>query len=191
MRHSDKVYSLNWCPTGRTTLVARLLIFPSSSRASASFDATTKVWDAVAGTCLYTLSGHMHPVYSVDFHPSGQYLATGSFDFNLLIWSTQVIAFFIIILGVDNRLENLCRRIVAVAVSLKCAGKSRETRLPYAMQTVLLLSSISKCDWSSSLDPHARQFLGCPGCRRHLSLPSNVHHRFLFFSLLFGVKKNS
>ena len=39
---------------------------------------------------MYTLSGHVHPVYSVDFHPSGNYLATGSFDFNLLIWNMQV-----------------------------------------------------------------------------------------------------
>jgi len=55
--------------------------------ASASFDHTTRVWDARAGTCLYTLKGHTEPVYSVDFSPNGLYLASGSFDRALLLWS--------------------------------------------------------------------------------------------------------
>lgn len=42
------------------------------------------------GTCLYTLTRHTEPVYSVAFSPDGKYLASGSFDKCVHIWSTQV-----------------------------------------------------------------------------------------------------
>lgn len=79
----DKIYSLNWSrpPSADNNLPLML--------ASASFDNTTKVWDVRAGTCLYTLTGHTLPVYSVDFSPNCRYLASGSFDNCLLIWSME------------------------------------------------------------------------------------------------------
>ena len=57
--------------------------------ASASFDATVRLWEMEKGTCLYQLSRHEDPVYSVAFSPCGDYLATGSFDKNLHIWSVK------------------------------------------------------------------------------------------------------
>ena len=41
------------------------------------------------GKCLYALSKHIDPVYSVAFSPCGDYLATGSFDRHLHIWSVK------------------------------------------------------------------------------------------------------
>ena len=41
------------------------------------------------GTCLHTLKKHDDPVYSVSFSPDGKYLASGSFDKWIYIWSTS------------------------------------------------------------------------------------------------------
>eukprot|EP00041_Stephanoeca_diplocostata_P017506 m.354822 g.354822 ORF g.354822 m.354822 type:complete len:468 (-) comp20726_c0_seq1:233-1636(-) len=79
LKHSDKIYSLKWSPDTSSKLML----------ASASFDHTTKVWDAVAGVCIFTLEGHTMPVYSVDFSPSGKFLASGSFDKRILVWSME------------------------------------------------------------------------------------------------------
>lgn len=39
---------------------------------------------------MYTLAGHTMPVYSVDFSHDGHYLASGSYDHRLLVWSMEV-----------------------------------------------------------------------------------------------------
>lgn len=59
----------------------------TSLLASASFDSTVRVWDVDAGKCLYTLSNHKDPVYTVAFSPDGKYLASGSFDQWVHVWS--------------------------------------------------------------------------------------------------------
>ena len=41
------------------------------------------------GTCLHTLRRHTDPVYSIAFSPDGKYLASGSFDKWLFVWSVQ------------------------------------------------------------------------------------------------------
>lgn len=41
------------------------------------------------GTCLHTLRKHTDPVYSVAFSPDGKFLASGSFDKWLYVWSVQ------------------------------------------------------------------------------------------------------
>ena len=55
----------------------------------ASFDSTVKLWEVEKGTCLHTLRKHVDPVYSVAFSPDGKYLASGSFDKWLYVWSTH------------------------------------------------------------------------------------------------------
>ena len=54
---------------------------------SASFDATVKVWNAIDGTCLFTLDRHTDAVYSVCFSPNNSFLASGSFDQHIKIWN--------------------------------------------------------------------------------------------------------
>ena len=78
--HSREIYMIRWSPKkqGRPLLLA-----------SASFDATVRLWEMEKGTCLYQLIRHEDPVYSVAFSPCGDYLATGSFDKNLHIWSVK------------------------------------------------------------------------------------------------------
>jgi len=54
--------------------------------ASASDDATAKVWDTQAGRELYTLTGHSAAVRSVAWSPDESRLATGSGDNTVKIW---------------------------------------------------------------------------------------------------------
>ncbi|KAI8923432.1 WD40-repeat-containing domain protein [Entophlyctis helioformis] len=55
----------------------------------ASFDGDVRVWDARTGSNMFVLSGHSEPVYSISFSPSGLYLASGSFDHRVFVWSMK------------------------------------------------------------------------------------------------------
>jgi transducin (beta)-like 1 len=83
--HTREIYTIKWSPTstGSANPNKPLLL------ASASFDATIRLWEMESGKCLYELSKHLDPVYSVAFSPCGDYLATGSFDRHLHIWSVK------------------------------------------------------------------------------------------------------
>lgn len=83
--HKKEIYTLKWSPTGPGTSN------PNSSLvlATASFDATVKLWDVEVGKCLHSLEKHKDPVYSVAFSPNGEYVASGSFDKCLHIWSVR------------------------------------------------------------------------------------------------------
>lgn len=83
--HTKEIYTLKWAPTG-----------PGSANpgrppllATASFDATVRLWAAAAGLCLAVLAGHTEPVYSVAFSPDGAHLASGSFDGLLRVWAVE------------------------------------------------------------------------------------------------------
>ncbi|KAK6923101.1 LIS1 homology motif [Dillenia turbinata] len=83
--HSKEIYTIRWSPTGPgTNNPNRQLVL-----ASASFDSTVKLWDVELGRLLYSLDGHKEPVYSVAFSPNGQYLASGSLDKSMIVWSLK------------------------------------------------------------------------------------------------------
>jgi transducin (beta)-like 1 len=83
--HEKEIYTIKWSPTGPGTENPNLPLI----LATASYDATIKLWDVDSGKCLHTLEGHTDPVYSVAFSPDGKYLASGSFDKNLHIWDVK------------------------------------------------------------------------------------------------------
>jgi len=83
--HTKEIYTIKWSPTGPGTENAHKNLV----LASASFDASIKLWDPEAGACINTLNKHLDPVYSVSFSPNGDYLASGSFDRCLHIWSVK------------------------------------------------------------------------------------------------------
>lgn len=83
--HEKEIYTIKWSPTGPgTNNPSRNLVL-----ASASFDSTVRLWDVESGRCLYKLTRHNEPVYSVSFSPDGKYLASGSFDKCVHIWSVD------------------------------------------------------------------------------------------------------
>jgi len=55
--------------------------------ASASFDATVRLWDTEIGVCQHTLRNHTKKVYTIAFSPDGNLLASGSLGGQLNIWS--------------------------------------------------------------------------------------------------------
>jgi len=84
-QHQKEIYTIRWSPTGPGSANPnRSLVL-----ASASFDATIKIWDVAVGKELFSLTKHQDPVYSVAFSPNGEFLASGSFDRCLHIWSVK------------------------------------------------------------------------------------------------------
>ena len=84
--HNKEIYTIKWSPTGPGTNNPNMNLI----LASASFDSTVRLWDVDRGLCIHTLTKHTEPVYSVAFSPDGKYLASGSFDKCVHIWSPQV-----------------------------------------------------------------------------------------------------
>ena len=71
--HDGWVYSVAFAPDGKTL-------------ASASGDATVKIWGVATGRVLRTLTGHEGEAYAVAFAPDGRTLATGSEDNTVNLW---------------------------------------------------------------------------------------------------------
>eukprot|EP01114_Cavostelium_apophysatum_P015750 TRINITY_DN4359_c0_g1_i1.p1 TRINITY_DN4359_c0_g1~~TRINITY_DN4359_c0_g1_i1.p1 ORF type:complete len:473 (+),score=84.69 TRINITY_DN4359_c0_g1_i1:179-1597(+) len=84
-QHTKEIYTIRWSPTGPSSANPnRPLVL-----ASASFDASIKLWDVSVGKEIFSLTKHLDPVYSVAFSPNGEFLASGSFDRCLHIWSVK------------------------------------------------------------------------------------------------------
>ncbi len=74
-------------PSGQGTLSSLAFSPNGMTLASASADATIKLWRVRDGSCLYTLTGHRQGVTSVAFAPDGQTLASSSDDQTIKLWS--------------------------------------------------------------------------------------------------------
>ena len=75
------VYSLQYIILGLTSVS---VIF------RASLDGIVRIWETETGNCALSLAGHREPVYSVSYSPDAKFIATGSSDRCVNIWSTQV-----------------------------------------------------------------------------------------------------
>jgi len=54
--------------------------------ASASYDHTVRIWDIVAGQCLFVLTGHTGKVYSVIIDAGRDQVYSGSMDHTVRVW---------------------------------------------------------------------------------------------------------
>ncbi len=71
--HTDLVNNVAWDPDGKYIVTA-------------SSDSTARIWDAMNGDQLFTLSGHKGPVWYVAWDPSGKRIVTTGEDGTARIW---------------------------------------------------------------------------------------------------------
>ena len=85
--HKDRVGGISWYPDAT---VSGSTVSPESvNLATSGGEGDIHLWNLVQETPLSTLSGHSGRVCRVDFHPSGQYLASASFDTTWRLWDVS------------------------------------------------------------------------------------------------------
>ncbi len=73
--------ALNMSGEGHKDWVSGIAFDPKGSHlATCSGDSTIKIWDFLSINCAQTFKDHIHPVWSVSFHDTGDFLVSGSMD---------------------------------------------------------------------------------------------------------------
>jgi len=70
--------------------------------ASASVDATVRLWDVATGNPVHVLTGHSARLWSVAFSPDGQQLASASADKSVKIWDVAKGELLLTLTGPDS-----------------------------------------------------------------------------------------
>lgn len=94
--HAQEIYTAKWgnVKTG-SSASGPTSTLSSSLLATASFDGTVRLWSlsltgpSATAQCVHVLRKHTQPVYAIDFSPCGNYLASGSLDGALIVWSLE------------------------------------------------------------------------------------------------------
>mmetsp|Transcript_30434 Transcript_30434/g.40195 ORF Transcript_30434/g.40195 Transcript_30434/m.40195 type:complete len:538 (+) Transcript_30434:19-1632(+) len=90
--HKERTVSLAWHPEAKNFQDPNDMTdetSPPPLLATASADATAKVWNCNKGECTATLKGHEHRLSQVAFHPTGRYIGTTSFDHTWRFWDIE------------------------------------------------------------------------------------------------------
>lgn len=74
VRHDQRINQVAWSPNGRLL-------------ATASNDASVRIWDGDGQSLLHTLQRHTNSVYGLSWHPRSQLLASGSLDGFINVWN--------------------------------------------------------------------------------------------------------
>ena len=87
--HSESINCVAWSPDG-------------TKIASASDDATIKIWSVMDGKCLKTLKGHTRAITSVAWFPDGSKIISASNDGTIRVWSLEMLRYPYILPILDN-----------------------------------------------------------------------------------------
>ncbi|KAL1963845.1 hypothetical protein VTN77DRAFT_7776 [Rasamsonia byssochlamydoides] len=85
--HTDRVSGLSWFPGA--TLPGSNVSESAVNFASGGGEGNVVLWSLDKTQPLATLSGHSERVCRVEFHPSGQYLASASYDTTWRLWDVE------------------------------------------------------------------------------------------------------
>ncbi|KZF23861.1 WD40 repeat-like protein [Xylona heveae TC161] len=85
--HKDRVGGISWYPGA--TLPGTTVSENSVNLASSGGEGDIHLWSLSQDTPVGTLSGHTGRVCRVDFHPSGRYLASASYDTTWRLWDVN------------------------------------------------------------------------------------------------------
>lgn len=85
--HTDRVGGISWYPSA--TLQGSSVSEDAVNLASSGGEGDIHLWSLNQETPISTLSGHTSRVCRVEFHPSGHYLASASYDTTWRLWDTN------------------------------------------------------------------------------------------------------
>ncbi|KAL2209839.1 WD40 repeat-like protein [Sarocladium strictum] len=85
--HTNKISGLSWFPGA--TVPEKGVSADSVNLASGGAEGIVNLWSLNQDTPLSTLTGHSQRVCRVEFHPSGQYLASASDDTSWRLWDVE------------------------------------------------------------------------------------------------------
>jgi len=85
--HTDRVGGISWFPG--STLEGSTVSADSINFASGGGEGDVNLWSLSSETPISTLSGHSGRVCRVAFHPSGNYLASASYDTTWRLWDVN------------------------------------------------------------------------------------------------------
>lgn len=85
--HTSQVSGISWFPGA--TLAGSGVSENSVNLASGGGEGDVHLWSLTQDTPISTLSGHSGRVCRVEFHPSGKYLASASYDTTWRLWDVE------------------------------------------------------------------------------------------------------
>jgi U4/U6 small nuclear ribonucleoprotein PRP4 len=85
--HTDRVGGISWYPGA--TLDGSTVSKGAVNLASGGGEGNVNLWSLEQDTPISTLSGHTARVCRVEFHPSGRYLASASYDTTWRLWDVE------------------------------------------------------------------------------------------------------
>ncbi|KAL9101146.1 MAG: hypothetical protein Q9163_003571 [Psora crenata] len=85
--HTDRVGGIAWYPGA--TLPSTTVSPDAVNLATSGGEGNIHLWSLEQDTPISTLSGHTGRVCRIEFHPSGQYLASASFDTTWRLWDVE------------------------------------------------------------------------------------------------------
>lgn len=88
--HADRVGGIGWMPGA--TLPESGVSMDSVNLASGGGEGNVQLWSLNGDAPLDTLTGHSGRVCRTEFHPSGKYLASASFDTTWRLWDVETTA---------------------------------------------------------------------------------------------------